>query len=188
MSPKTHLCQPTGSRETDGVQSERSLAFMIAASPLRKSRAFALTALLIFSALPLLAGIKNWALVTASGNKLQEVSLPELTKLCKGTQRTWPDGRNFTLVMHDPESPEMRVPIQKLFGVASYEVKPLIAKLNQSRPVIRIVESDEELLRLVEVTPGAVGLVDIYAINSAVKVLRIDGKLPFDSGYILKGN
>jgi len=31
-------------------------------------------------------------------------------------------------------------------------------------------------------------LVDIYAINSAVKVLRIEGKLPFDSGYVLKGN
>jgi hypothetical protein len=72
--------------------------------------------------------------------------------------------------------------------VAPSEMKPLIAKLNQSRPVLKTVESDEELLRLVEATPGAVGLVDIYAINSAVKVLRIEGKLPFDSGYILKGN
>jgi hypothetical protein len=161
---------------------------MIAAPPLRKFQAFALAALLILSAVPLLAGIKNWALVTASGNKLQEVSLLELAKFCKGTQRTWPDGRNFTFVMHDPEIPEMRVPVQKLFGVTPSEMKPLIAKLNESRPVIRIVESDEELLRLVEATPGTVGLVDIYAINSAVKVLRIDGKLPFDSGYILKGN
>jgi hypothetical protein len=161
---------------------------MNVALSLRKFQAFALAGLLMLSALPLLAGIKNWALVTVSGSKLQEVSLPELTKFCKGTQRTWPDGRNFTLVMHDPESPEMHGAIQKLFGVPPSEMKPLIAKLNASRPVIRIVESDEELLRLVEATPGTVGLVDIYAINSAVKVLRIDGKLPFDSGYVLKGN
>ena len=114
--------------------------------------------------------------------------MAELVKLCKGAQRAWPDGRNFTLVIHDPESPEMHVPIQKLFGVLPSEMKALIAKLNASRPVIRIVESDEELLRMVEATPGTVGLVDIYAINSAVKVLRIDGKLPFDSGYVLKGN
>jgi hypothetical protein len=160
---------------------------MNAALPLRRLRAIALAGLLILSALPLLAGIKNWALVTSSGNKLQEVSLAELAKLCKGTQRTWPDGRSFTLVIHDPESPEMRLPIQKLFGVAPSEMKPLIAKLNESRPFIRIVGSDEDLLRLVEATPGAVGLVDIYAINSAVKVLRIDGKLPFDSGYVLRG-
>ena len=48
--------------------------------------------------------------------------------------------------------------------------------------------SDEDLLRTVEATPGAVGILDVYAINSAVKVLRIDGKLPFDTGYALKGN
>jgi hypothetical protein len=156
----------------------------------RRRRAFSAACVSpnFFSALPLLAGIKNWALVTASGDKLQEVSLPELDKFCKGTRRTWPDGRNFTLVMHGPESPEMRVPIQKLFGVAPSAMKPLIAKLNESRPFIRIVGSDEDLLRMVEATPGAVGLVDIYAINSAVKVLRIDGKLPFDSGYVLRDN
>jgi hypothetical protein len=32
-----------------------------------------------------------------------------------------------------------------------------------------------------------VGIVDVYSINSSVKVLRVDGKLPFDSGYALKG-
>lgn len=111
-----------------------------------------------------------------------------LAKLCKGAQKSWPDGRNFTLVIHDPESPEMRGATQKLFGVSASEVKPLLAKLNESRPVIRIVETDEDLLRTVEATPGAVGLVDVYAINSSVKVLRIDGKLPFDAGYAFKGN
>jgi hypothetical protein len=40
----------------------------------------------------------------------------------------------------------------------------------------------------VDNTPGAVGIVDVYSINSSVKVLRIDGKLPFDVGYALKGN
>ncbi len=114
--------------------------------------------------------------------------MAELVKLCKGAQRTWPDGRNFTLVIHDPESPEMHGAMQKLFGVAGSEMKPLLARLNESRPMIRIAETDDELLRTVEATPGAVGLVDVYAINSAVKVLRIDGKLPFDVGYALKSN
>jgi hypothetical protein len=90
--------------------------------------------------------------------------------------------------MHDPESLEMRVTVQKLFGVAPAEVKPLVAKLNESRPVIKIVENDEDIMRTVDATPGAVGLVDVYAINSSVKVLRVDGKLPFDGGYALKGN
>ncbi|MGB2668582.1 MAG: hypothetical protein WAK48_31645 [Candidatus Acidiferrum sp.] len=138
--------------------------------------------------MPLFPAAKNWALVASAGSKLQDVTLVDFEKLCKGSQKAWPDGKNFTLVMHDPESPEMRAAVQKLFGVAPAEVKPLVAKLNESRPMIKIVENDEDLMRTVEATPGAVGLVDVYAINSSVKVLRIDGKLPFDAGYSLKGN
>ncbi len=188
MSPKTHLCAHAANRETGGIQPERLLALMKDASLFRKLGVFGLAGLLLLSALPLLSAVKTWALVTASGNNLQGVSIAELAKLCKGAQKTWPDGRNFTLVIHDPVSPEMRGPVQKLFGVTASEVKPLVAKLNESRPVIRIVETDEALLRTVQATPGAVGLVNVYAINSAVKVLRVDGKLPFDRGYAFKSN
>jgi ABC-type phosphate transport system substrate-binding protein len=150
--------------------------------------AIVLLCLAVLSAVPLFAAMKNWAVIAPSGSKLQEVTLADLSKLCKGTQKTWPDGKNFTVVMHDPESADMRVVVQKLFGVSPAEVKPLVAKLNESRPVVKIVENDEDLLRTVDATPGAIGLVDVYAINSSVKVLRIDGKLPFDAGYTLKGN
>src|SRR5713226_7997201 len=142
-------------------------------------------ALLAGSAAP---AIKNMAVVAPAGSKLQDVPLAELAKLCKGAQKTWADGRNFTLVMRDPESPDLRVAVQTLFGIPPSEVKSAIAKLNETRAVVRIVESDEELLRTVEATPGAVGILDVYAINSTVKVLRVDGKLPFDVGYALKGN
>lgn len=134
------------------------------------------------------AGIKNMAVVVSAGSKLNDVSLATLAKLCKGVQKTWPDGKNFTLVMKDPESPDMRVAAQKLFGAPPGEVKALIAKLNEPRLTVKIVENDEDLLRTVEATPGAVGIIDVYAINSSVKVLRLDGKLPFDLGYALKGN
>ena len=132
--------------------------------------------------------IKNIAVVAPAGSKLQDVTLAELAKLCKGEQKTWPDGGSFTLVIRDPESPELHLAVQKLFGVPPSEVKSAIAKLNETRVVIRIVDSDEDLLRTVAATAGAVGILDVYAINSAVKVLRIDGKLPFDVGYALKGN
>jgi hypothetical protein len=148
------------------------------------------TALLLAGmlALPALPAIKNLAVVVAAGSKLVDVPLADLVKMCKGTQKAWSDGRNFTLVMKDPGSPDMHVAAQKLFGVTSGDLKSSIAKLNESRQVVKIVDNDEELLRTVEATPGAVGLLDVYAINSAVKVLRVDGKLPFDLGYALKGN
>ena len=138
-------------------------------------------------ATPAFPSTKNWAVVVSAGSKLQDIPLADLAKLCKGTQKTWPDGKNFTLVIRDPESPGMKVAIQKLFGPAPNEVKAMIAKLNELRQVVKIVDSEVDLLRTVEATPGAVGIVDVYSINSSVKVLRVDGKLPFDLGYALKG-
>lgn len=75
----------------------------------------------------------------------------------------------------------------KLFAGAA-DAKAAIAKLNESHQTVKIVDSDDEVMRTVDSTPGAIGIVDVYAINSSVKVLRIDGKLPFDVGYALKGN
>jgi hypothetical protein len=137
---------------------------------------------------PGVAAIKNMAVVIAAGSKLSDVPLADLARLCKGVQKAWPDGKNFTLVIKNPESPEMRVAVQKLFGDPSGDFKTAIAKLNESRLTVKIVGSDEDLLHIVESTPGAVGILDVYSINSSVKVLRVDGKLPFDMGYALKGN
>jgi ABC-type phosphate transport system substrate-binding protein len=137
---------------------------------------------------PILPAIKNLAIVTSAGSKVSDLPLAELQKYCKGATKTWPDGRNFTLVMKDPNSPEMHVAVARLFGETPAEVKASIAKLNETRQAVKIVGDDEELLQTVEATPGALGIVDVYSITSAVKVLRIDGKLPFDVGYAFKGN
>jgi hypothetical protein len=139
-------------------------------------------------ALPALPATKNIAVIMSAGSKLQDVPLTELVKLCKGTQKAWSDGRSFMLVMKDPNAADMHTPVQKLFGMAPADLKTAMAKLNESRQVVKVVDSDEELLRTVGATPGAVGIVDVYSINSSVKVLRVDGKLPFDVGYPLKGN
>jgi hypothetical protein len=150
-----------------------------------------LLAALFFAALlaiPVLPASKNIAVIMSAGSKTTDVPLTELVKLCKGTQKAWSDGRSFMLIMRDPNAAEMHTPVQKLFGMAPADLKTAMPKLNESRQVVKIVDTDEELLRTVEATPGSVGIVDVYSINSSVKVLRVDGKLPFDVGYPLKGN
>jgi hypothetical protein len=137
---------------------------------------------------PVVPAIKNMAVVASAGSKLADVPLTELVKYCKGSAKAWPDGRNFVIVLKNPDLPEMRVALQKLFGGGVAEARLAIAKLNETRQAAVIVDSDDDLLRAVDTTPGAVGIVDVYSINSSVKVLRVDGKLPFDVGYALKGN
>src|SRR5215470_13826013 len=150
----------------------------------------------VLSALLLSAGLaataigasRNMAVIAPSSSKLNDVPLADLAKYCKGTIKAWPDGKNFLIVIKSPDAPEMSGVLQKLFGGSPAEARAVIAKLNEGRTVVKVVESDEEILRVVEATPGAIGVVDVYSITSAVKVLRIDGKLPFDVGYALKGN
>jgi hypothetical protein len=137
---------------------------------------------------PVSPAIKNIAVVMSTGTKMDDVQLSELLKLCKGVQKTWIEGKSFTLVMTDPASPDMHAAIQKLFNMTPSDLKTALPKLNETRTVVKIVDSDTDLLRTVGATPGAVGIVDVYAINSTVKVIRVDGKLPFDVGYALKGN
>ena len=57
-----------------------------------------------------------------------------------------------------------------------------------SHPAIVIAASDEDLVNKVASLPGAVGVVDVYAINSSVAVVKIAGKLPLEPGYLLHGN
>lgn len=140
----------------------------------------------VFAAASALPAIKTMAVVVAADSKLPDLTLAELVKLTRGTQKAWPDGRSFTLVLKNPTAPEMHVAVQKLFGVAPADVPAAIAKINQLRPLIKVVATDEDVFRTVTTTPGALGLVDVYSINSSVKVLHIDGKLPFDVGYPLK--
>jgi ABC-type phosphate transport system substrate-binding protein len=148
----------------------------------------AILCLAVMAAIAAVPASKNMAVVVAIGSKLSNVALADLAKLCKGAQKSWPDGKNFILVMKSPESPEMRLTVLKLFGDASGDIKAAIAKVNEMRASVKIVGSEEDLLRTVEATPGTIGIVDVYAINSSVKVLRVDGKLPFDVGYAFRGN
>jgi hypothetical protein len=137
---------------------------------------------------PVSPAIKNIAVVMSAGTKIDDVQLSELTKLCKGVQKTWIEGKSFTLVMTDPASPDLHAAVQKLFNMTPVDLKTALPKLNEKGTIVKIVDSDADLLRTVGTTPGSVGIVDVYAINSSVKVIRIDGKLPFDVGYALKGN
>jgi hypothetical protein len=160
-------------------------------TPWSQRISFAVVAVALMTLLaprPVSPAIKNIAVVMSAGTKMDDVQLSELMKLCKGVQKTWIEGKSFTLVMTDPASPDLHAAVQKLFNMTPVDLKTALPKLNESRTLVQIVDSDNYLLRTVGATPGAVGIVDVYAINSSVKVIRVDGKLPFDVGYALKGN
>jgi hypothetical protein len=58
----------------------------------------------------------------------------------------------------------------------------------QSHKAFLIVESDDVVLHVVSSNPGALGVVDVYSLTKDVNVVKIDGKLPVEQGYFLRGN
>ncbi len=93
-------------------------------------RVLAIPGLAAVFAISTLAAFKNMAIVAAASSKLSDVPLADLVKYCKGASRTWPDGKNFTIVIKNPEAPEMHGVLPKLFGGTPAEAKAVISKLN----------------------------------------------------------
>jgi len=138
-----------------------------------------------------LASARDLAIVSNKSNSVAAVTIPELVKVCKAETSRWPDGKPVTFVMRSPSTPEMKIVLEKIYGMSESELSSLIVSSNHARanhPAILIATSDEELVNAVASTPGAVGVVDVYSINSSVSVVKIGGKLPLEPGYLLHGN
>jgi len=138
-----------------------------------------------------LAQSKDLALISNKSNELAAITFPELVKVCKGQVSRWPDGKPVSFITRDPTASDMKLLLEKVYGVSKDEVKAVIASANHGRtnhPAIVLVDSDEDVVKRVESIPGAVGLVDVYSISGGVKVIKVGGKLPLEPGYALHGN
>jgi ABC-type phosphate transport system substrate-binding protein len=128
---------------------------------------------------------KHFAVGVEKSNTVAALTAADLAKILKGDNRKWPDGKTITVIMRDVSEPEMQTVLQKVCNMQPGEYRSLVAAHRLS---FVSVSSEEALLKAVESTPGAVGLLDVYSITSHVNVLKIDGKLPLEQGYLLKGN
>lgn len=122
----------------------------------------------------------HMAVVTDKGNTVQNVSSAHLAKIFKGEVKKWPDGRNVIMVVHEASADEIST-LARLTKMTNADVKAMIASRKDS---IRAVASDADVIEAVASTPGAVGMVEERSINDRVIVIKVDGKLPMESGYL----
>ena len=152
-------------------------------------RAFAVSLALMCGTVS--AAARDVAVVANKGTAQTGLSAGDLTKICKAQTTKWPDGKPITVVMKDPKASDMKVAVDKIYGMSPHAVNALIDTVNHghtNRPGIVVVKTDDDVIKKVQSTPGALGLVDIYSIRSGVDVIRIGGKLPLEAGYALHGN
>jgi hypothetical protein len=124
------------------------------------------------------------ALVTHKNSQVKGVKAADLARMIKTTHQ-WPDGKELIVVLTDPSSQEMRIVVQKLLSLKRDEFKQLIDATNKRKMTFWVVSSDDEVLKVLQGNTSAIGLMNVYSINSTVDVLKIDDKLPLEPGYVL---
>ena len=128
------------------------------------------------------------AIIVNTTNPVEGMSLPELRKVFLGERSRWPNGRRITLVMMEPGQPERKALVREvcqmnesdfsrhfLQGVFTGEV--FVSPKTLASPV--------GVRKFVFNVPGAIGYMRASDVDSTVKVIRVDGRLPSDREYSL---
>ena len=134
---------------------------------------------------PSLCLARDIAIITDKTNSVSTVSNKDLVKILRTDTGKWPDGKKVMVFLSDPESADNKVLLEKTYAMTPAGFK---AFAGGQKGGIVILGSDEEVVKAVAAQPGAIGVVNVYSINSTVKVMKVDGKLPLEQGYLLHGN
>jgi phosphate transport system substrate-binding protein len=131
----------------------------------------------------------NVAIIVNSINPVSNLTLAELRKIYFGDRQYWKGNLPVVLLMRSPGSHEREVVLRVVFEMTEERyTKYWVAK------VMRAEVSDPPaslysfgmLQEGVRGNSGAIGYVSVSDLRPGVKVLRIDGQLPGESGYPLR--
>jgi ABC-type phosphate transport system substrate-binding protein len=140
--------------------------------------AFYALAFLGASLMPCLA--HHTAVIVNKDNTVANVTSTHLTKIIRGEVKKWPDGKNIILVLHKDSAGE-REALEHLNKMSAGEWTAFVIAHKDS---ILFVDTDADVLKAVQAEPGALGLIEVRSIDNRVNVIRVDGKLPMEVGYL----
>jgi len=141
--------------------------------------------LVLVASLPCAVQAKQLAIVADKANSTSNLTAAELVRIFTAHSRNWPDGKSITIVMRDPSIADMQLVVRKLMNMTPEQAHAFVLA---HRDAIMVADSDDAVLRFVSTSPGAIGVVDLYSLTQDVHVVKIDGKLPVEQGYLLRGN
>jgi hypothetical protein len=100
----------------------------------------------------------------------------------------WKAGGRVYLVLRESGAPQKDLVLRHLYRMNDLELKQFwLGKLYRGEIASfpRVVSSDAMVKRIVAQAPNAIGFIDAGALDGTVKVLRIAGRRPGESGYLL---
>jgi ABC-type phosphate transport system substrate-binding protein len=122
----------------------------------------------------------HMAVVVNKTNTIENITSAHLARIIQSDTKTWANGKQIVLVLHKDSKGEM-LTLRKLNNMTEADLK---SRLGAHKDSVILVDSDADVLDTVDSTPGAIGLVEVRSVNGQVKVVKVDGKLPLELGYL----
>ena len=129
---------------------------------------------------------RDLAVVVHPGVPVDNLTFAELRRILLGDREFWTSDLRVTLLIRAPIARERDAAVREVCQMTESQFRQhWIGKVfrAETRSVPKIVTSGEMALDQVSRTPGAITFVDAAAAPKGVKVLKIDGKSPGQSGY-----
>ena len=125
------------------------------------------------------------AVVVNEKNPVNNLSAPQLRKLFAGEKRDWAGGLPVKIFVRAPGANE-RVVMLKLLGMSESEYKRYWAGQvyrgeAQAEPVGLFSNGMQR--EAVVLYPGAVALVNVQDVKLGMKVVKVNGHMPAETGY-----
>jgi ABC-type phosphate transport system substrate-binding protein len=125
------------------------------------------------------------AIIVSPESKLTNLSVADLRRVFQSERLTDPDGVKLIALNHPPKTVDRVGFDQTVLGMDPEAVGRfwIDRKIRGGSGPPRTVESLATLRRVVEKLPGAIGYIRPAQLSNEVRAIRVDGKLPEDSGY-----
>ena len=129
------------------------------------------------------------AVVVNPSAPVTELTLNQARIIFRGDQQYWTKDLPIVLLVRNPPSRERDVILKQLYSMSEAEFKQYwIAKIFRAEATSgpKIVYSNSMTVDLVKNIPGAIAFMAARDVNSDLKVVKIDGRLPGEPGYPLR--
>jgi phosphate transport system substrate-binding protein len=133
---------------------------------------------------------ERYAVVVNPATPVNDVTLAQLRRIFRGEQQFWSGGARVVLFVQAPGTPDRGVVLKRVYEMDEGAFKRFwIAKTFRDEVASgpKIVSTSALARRLTAQVPGAVSVIPLSAVDEGVRVLRVDGRLPDESGYPIVG-
>ena len=152
--------------------------------------ALALTVIVAVPAnLPAQSSNRDVAIVVHPETPIENITLADVRKVFRGDRQYWTPSIPVVLLVRAPVARERDVVLRVIYQMSEPQFKQYwIARIFRAEATSgpKIVYSNDVANQLAGAIPGAVGFMPAHEVKPPLKIVRIDGKLPGEPGYVIR--